>query len=480
MKRILSLLLCILLLSGSLAACSEKPGKPDDTTVPAAESSTIADETTLMPEIEIRTFPGQEMKIWYSTGVVWSPYPLEVSDDEINGDIVYSAGYQRNNYMEETFGVKLAYDKVKGNPNDGTDLKALKALESSGDIKDYDLVFTGATPSAQLALAGFYYDLNQSDVINQTAEYYEARINRQVELFGHSYFASGYYSVMNTAAIDVTYVNVDIVEDTAKIQLTELYDLALNNKWTIEKLLEIGKANATPDTNRADPLTDKYSLILSANYCQNIYYDLGGTDVTYNENDRAYEISLDSEKNVQLFEWIQQNINAATGAGIVANDQHTNSFLAHTSPFMIVTYYNIFKVIDSDVNWAFLPTPLIEEGGEYKAYSDAWNLNFAGIPAQCSDLDKAAYLYEMFMRSSYEKVYPAYYQVCFGTRYQRDSVGAQVFDLMTSSRTGSFANIYGLTLTVNNLIKTSAPVGSTLKTSVTVLKKDLKKISEAQ
>ena len=111
---------------------------------------------------------------------------------------------------------------------------------------------------------------------------------------------------------------------------------------------------------------------------------------------------------------------------------------------MYGSFYTLTQIMDSSIVWTTMPSPLYEEGDEYLSYSASYNLNFAGIPADCRDIDKSTYLYEVFMALSYDTVYPAYYEKCFQTRYQPTTQAAQVFDMIAESRVVCMADIYRL------------------------------------
>lgn len=480
MKKLIAAILSAVMLLLCIAGCSS-PVLPSDTTAPEAITTTRESEesTGIMSDIETLTFDGADYNIWYSNKSTWSPYPLKVTEEEgNNGEIIYSSGFSRNAYLEEKHKVKLNYTVSATDPNNASsgDLSVLKILQSSGDAADYSLVFTGASAAASLALSGFYMDLSDSKYIAPEAEYYEKQVNSQIQLYGHQYFCSGYYSVMNTAAVDVTYVNYGIVEDINHVTLDDLYKLALNREWTIEKLLEYGKPYATVESNTG-VTTDRYSLILSNNYRQNIFFDLGGKVVEYDAGENEYVPVIGEPSVTELLTKIAEMLDKNSGTAFVPNDRHAEFYLNQCAPFMIVTYNNLLKLKDSDLKYAMLPTPLIEVGRDYVAYSDAWNLNFAGIPAATSDKEMADYMFEVFMRASYEYVYPAYYQICFGTRYQPDSMGAQIFDILTHSRVIDFNNIYNLGINVQSLINVSAgTVSSTVKGMSKMLNTNLGKL----
>lgn len=398
--------------------------------------------------LEIRDYGGQTMNIWYSTKTTWKPYPLDVTlEDSNSGDIVISAGYQRNKVLESMLDIYIDYTESDTNPNkDPSDVAALRILFQAGDTDRYDIIMTGAKSASSLAKEGFYFDLNNSEYIHPDAYYYETQVNEQIQLYGKQYFAAGYYSVMNTAAIDVTFVNYGIVEDNSHVTLTEMYQMAFDKTWTFEKMMTLGRTYATPTDNTGDYNTDKYALVLSANYAQNMFYDLGGTAVEYDDNLGDYVCTLDNTKNQELLGWINTNIADKDGSEITIqrNNMHDEAYLAQSAPFMTTNFAVLWDIMESDLLWSIMPTPLKNEGDDYRSYSDAWNLNFAGIPSSCRDIDKATYLYELFMAYSYDYVYPAYYEKCFQTRYQPDADSAQVFDMVAKSRFVCIANIYGL------------------------------------
>lgn len=396
-----------------------------------------------------------------------------MTEEEATASLVNEAGFRRNEAMQEVLNIYLEYTVSNTDPNsngDAGDVQALRNLQFAG--KNYDFVLTGATVAGTLAQEDFYADLNNSQYVHADAYYYEAQVNDQVKIGDKQYFASGYYSVMNTAAIDVTYVNMDIVSAYNHMTKAELYQLVLENNWTIERLLTMGALYATPDTNTGNVLTDHYGLILSNNYCQNMYFDLGGTTVE-RDDDGEYSITVNSTENMELLLWIRNNLTKNSDVKLVANDRHFDSFLAGGAPFCCVSLYNIFRVLESDMTCVMLPSPLKNEGDDYKAYSDSWCLNFAGIPAFTSDFDKAGYLYEVFMCFSYEYVYPAYYEQNFQIRYQPDDVGSRIFDIVASSRVVDLPNIYGWYGTTNiQTIVRSSDLG--IASSTTLIRNDIK------
>ena len=128
------------------------------------------------------------MNIWYSTLTGWKPYPLDVSAQEAEADLVYEAGFDRNDVMQELLKINIVYHPNESNPNatdDSGDVAALRNLRLSGDDANYDMIMTGGTPCSTLTLEGVFDDLNNYSYIKPDAGYYEADVNEQIRFKGY-------------------------------------------------------------------------------------------------------------------------------------------------------------------------------------------------------------------------------------------------------------------------------------------------------
>ena len=463
--KILTLILALMMLISILASCSRSSVKGEESsaaqsdvndssdglmTDPEGESSTEDDRTAVEQSgLEIKDMGGQEFNIWNSIGGFWSPTPMDVTEKDNLSDVINKAGYSRNQRLIRDLNIKLSFANSDTDPSNQSaknyDKLTLSTLWQSG-IEKYDIVFTGAYPSASLAIEGFYMDLSQSEFIHTDAKYYESQVNEQVKFYDRQFFAMGFYSEKNTRALEATFVNSKILDSITKgtVTIDDLYALALDNKWTMEKLLELGNMYAI-DTNTGNIELDQYSAIVSYNGAHSIYYWLGGDVIGWNEASNRYNCTLNSASNVNLLEWIRENVTKDTRFGLVKNDKQFEAFIGGAAAFLITDMSNIDQIMNaSGLEWAILPPPCYEEGDDYRSFSTGWNINFAGIPSACVDFDKSAYLYEMFMCFSYDYVYPAYYEKCFETQYMPDATSAQVFDLIAHSRYVDIDNVYSL------------------------------------
>ena len=114
MKRALSLIIALLMLSASFASCSEKQNdeteKPSSETVAAVAENTDESETVEAAEEKVtdnlpeKDFGGMDFVIYTREITTHSPFLVE----EINGEELNDAIYQRNLSVEDRFKVKFS------------------------------------------------------------------------------------------------------------------------------------------------------------------------------------------------------------------------------------------------------------------------------------------------------------------------------------------------------------------------------------
>lgn len=447
--KVFLVVLSLLMLVTSFSACKDET-QNEATGTQGVEEDTLPPSAVEGTGLEIRDYGGKTMNIWYSTVSGWAPTPLSVTEEAVNtGEVLPRAGWDRNDAMESTFGIWVEYtqSKTDANKTNATgDITELRNLASAGDLAKYDIIMTGCTPAGTLAVDGLLYDLLTSDYITPQAYYYESQVNKQMQVLDSMFFAMGYYSMNNTRCLSVDMVNCTILEDAAGKTVDDLYDLVFENKWTVEQLMILGSNYATVTENTGDPYTDRYAWIVSQNNVQTFFYQFGGNLVKYNESLGLYDVVVNSTENQERLSWIQRNISDHIGREIanLSDADFSPAFIGGSSMFYTGTFSSFDKILSSGMDVAVLPTALMKEGDSYRSFSSSWCMNVAMIAKQCRDIDKATYLYEMFMAFSYDYVYPAYYENIFRLRYQTDSKSVQVFDLIASSRFVEFVDVFAL------------------------------------
>ncbi len=481
--RAVCLMLVVVMLGAIMVSC-----KKDDEGGEATTTVEDAPEVTNLHQklgMEIRDYSGQKMNIWYSyeEGNKWCAYPLKVALEDTETDIIYKAGYQRNAEMKARIGIEMVYTVNEGNPIN--DAEPLRLLRQSGDIGKYDLVLTSSKSAGPLALEDFYVDLELSPYINEEEFYYEAKINKQVKIGKHQYFAAGYYSWGNIAATEMAWANMKILENENATTKEKLYQMAFDKKLTLDKMLEIGRCNYVPENDNSKWESAKVSLILSYYRSASPYFNMGGKIVEYNESQNTYESVVKNGDNPNKLAYLHEKLRDNPEVLMIKEHNEMKAFLGGAAPFILQPLDYIEELLADEISKKviFLPAPLYEEGDEYNSYCNSESLSMAGIPIDTAvdpdKFDKAGYLYEFFMIASYETVYPAIYEKSFKTRYQPDETSREVFELCQKAKTIDLAPMYSLygTTYISAAVRESGSVATFTAQIHTAVKSNLKDVN---
>ncbi|MBQ3638277.1 MAG: hypothetical protein II953_07945, partial [Clostridia bacterium] len=240
--KILSLLLAALLAAG-LAGCGESqiqntdgeggspvasPAEPsaDAETVPETEETVIGDS---VPALDFGgatvTMAGQ------GTGDAGNNN-LDMTVEEMTGDVVIDAIYQRGVTMEERFNVQLAEPLMA----DYTTISnAVKAMVRAGD-SSYDFVVNQLAQTSADVVGGQSMNLNEIPYLDFDMRWYPANVKESASLNGKIFLMVSDLCLSYVGQTWSMGFNKDLTTDFG---ITGLYDLAREGEWTLDKLQSI-------------------------------------------------------------------------------------------------------------------------------------------------------------------------------------------------------------------------------------------------
>jgi hypothetical protein len=132
--KVISLIMALLMVAAVFAACGKKDDddkKPEESGI-ATTKQDASDDTTEVPDIEIRDWEGREYRILGkdSTTYAWAQH-FEVYRDEMPEDVMGKAVWNRNTALKDNYGIK-----VVGILDEKCDNLAALTLESGEDLFD--------------------------------------------------------------------------------------------------------------------------------------------------------------------------------------------------------------------------------------------------------------------------------------------------------------------------------------------------------
>ena len=235
-NRILALILASLMLL-SAAACSDS-GTNDETAAPtagentenAAAEETAPEETGPVAELPDKTYNGEEVMFLTSlnTGYDWYT-SYEIYAEEMNGQLINDAVFQRNNEIEELLDIKIAETKLE---NCHT---TAKSSITAGD-KQFDVVMPYMNNSINLAVEGSLLDLKQIPYLDLEKPWWDTRANKDLLINDRLFITTGDIAILDNECTMVMFFNKDMI---GQYGLESPYDLVKENKWTIDKVGEM-------------------------------------------------------------------------------------------------------------------------------------------------------------------------------------------------------------------------------------------------
>ena len=270
-KSIAALAALIAILLAASCGPSSDSGAHDLAAASDADISESAEQPAAAHDFPEADYGGFEFRI-LARDNDWDK--MEVDFDEPQSEPIYDAVYRRNLAVEELYNVKITGIMTTG------DIYAMvKKSHSAGD-SEYDLVLTSMADSARLGREGLLRSFTKMKGIDITNSWWDQNIYDDLSINGNIYFMTGDMNVRDNDNIWIILFNKKLLQD---FNLESPYELVKDNKWTFDKMAEMGRASVG-DLN-GDGIfdaEDRYGLITTSEGGKNFFYAAGLSAVKIN------------------------------------------------------------------------------------------------------------------------------------------------------------------------------------------------------
>ncbi len=437
MKRKTALFLAALLILAA-ASCGEAApsGATSDTTASTDTSEPVEEgserERLKDPLPANLRFDGETVTIYCKE----SSIPNLVPEEE-TGDIVSDALYARNMATEERLGVKLDFITIPG--SNGSEVgNQMKADVLAGD-DGCDFAVAGQYYTTPKALEGVFYNLLNVDHITYDAPWYQQDFVKAATIYDTMFYITGDLSITASSSSYVTFYNKNLAAEW--LPKEDLYQTVWDGKWTLDHFSSLLKdiyrdLNGNSERDAADFYG--YAMALTTSPLDALLPGSGIHLVELNA-DGDPEITLNSEKTVNLYEKINALCNENTGtftAGGTADDQTNmfNKFMQSETVFHIQQLGKTTALREFNDPYGILPIPKYDEAQEryYTIPHDQFAIMV--VPSNSANPELAGAVIEYMNYDSYKRVTPAYFEVAMKVKYLDDNADAQMFDLIMEGK----------------------------------------------
>ena len=229
MKKIRSAA-ALLILAAMLAGCGQTPSSGSETTDAAASSDTTEEVTEYAYPYPDTGYGGEEFGILNMADM----YTMHcgILRDELNGDVLNDAVFNRNKLIETKFDITLNETLV----TDTWELKTTAATAQksilAGD-NEFAVMFLPIKGAIGLITDGAFLDLETVPTVQLDQPWWYDSFNRAIELEGSLFGAMGGAHLCIHDATRVLSFNDDMME---RLGLDAPYDLVREGKWTLDAM----------------------------------------------------------------------------------------------------------------------------------------------------------------------------------------------------------------------------------------------------
>lgn len=435
MRKIIALLLCAVMLTPTLLACSNTDGGKE-TTGQSGGSSVAGGSDSSGGDTEVSRantpdnlpddlkFDGDTITVYHFGSDNTLKYDCI---GEMGGDVVLDAVYNRNVSVEERLGVKISW--IAGSADwDGFPSSVLTMLQSGS--ADYDVIMEESSRLWQQSIQGYYHDLIDAEYIDLDQPWWYSDMMAESNLDDTKrLFLNGDICLTVMLYASAMYFNKAMFTDRIG-DVNQLYDAVLDGTWTYDKLAEYCRSiyedtNGNGEVDSEDIMGFRYEQWGIPNYMS---MSTGLSYVT-RDSEGFPVLNILSEQGIK---WSETLYKLLYTDNISAEGSKQDTFIAKTSLFYPGQFETAHALREVDFEYGILPYPKLDETVDYMSGAGTANGNGVAIPVSVapSRLGVLCATMEALCAESYRKVTPAWYDTALKIKYSAGLADSQMVDII--------------------------------------------------
>ena len=439
MKKLICICLALSILTGLLASCGiSETSSNTDSEETVSDTPTITEETEETEETIGANLPkgldlnGKSVRIKYQESDL---FKFDVFlNEELNGELISDALYNRNIRTEDDLNVKLEWI-----PRDDTGDWHLFPMEVQNEIlagADFtDLVIFESRWLVDMAVNGYFRDLSKLPYIDLANPWWNGTLMKSLDFGeGRRYMLTGSNSLATFVYSSAALFNKDLFEmhfgDT-----NELYNLVEEHAWTLDKLLEYSSAAYVDNNgNNKWDVRDTVGCVTVGGVATSLARCAGlNYDTTDEEGNLAFDVY-----NEQVLEMVDK-LNKLFWSGEASLHQAWNyNISGHFAEGKALFLFQNLQAYASDQmrsmenRYGVLPVPVLSEGMEY--YSSTTPIvDFVPTTVPENNLDVIAAVLEKLAFEGHTRVIPAWYEIALKNKMADDKRDSDMIDIIYST-----------------------------------------------
>ena len=431
--KTLSLILALLMLVSTLAACGGSGDEGGNETKKPGESvaGTAGGEAATDKVLPALNWNGTEYRVLgrdYTSDIFKN---FEIDRDELPEDVVGAAVWTRNQNIMDKYGLD-----VVGTLEKDPTATAKLFLEAGDD--NYDLFMCSPEDMHPFAMQGYLINLYDLEYINMDHDAWNDYANGQLTMGGKLYYTTNKFLLQEKHRTWAYYYNRELARE---LNVGYLEDEVFDGKWTLDRVIEIAKATSS-EYDGEDGITyyDRWGVSLSDKYCFAQMLFGAGFRLTERGSDGYPKLAGASDETLSIIDKVyeltlNQDICFTTSIRSSASEVNLKGANIFTEGRAVLMGHCISKIDEltekSAFEFGFLPNPkLNEKQEEYSSFPNYGNGSLFAVPASVVDLAKAGFGLEAISEESVDTTYYAYIETKCKLQDAFDEDAAKCLDII--------------------------------------------------
>ena len=454
-KRLFAILLAALLVLPAFAACGKSDEEPSvssqDTTTAATTTAAVGEDTTA-DQTETTTegyavkdnlpedlkFDGEVISI-ISRGRSWCKD--EVSVEDLTGDVINDAIYNRNAAVEDRLGVTIENFLTTGNDNYAITETIRKQVQAG--TEEYNLLANSVYATIMYTADNLFQNVTDLKYLDLEQPYWSQGFNRAASIGDAQYFVDGAICLSMYRFVFATFFNKDMFDE---YKIPYLYDVVEQGKWTLDYQRELTK-NIYTDLNGdgIKNIGDRFGFMTNHDTTGvDSYWSSCDLPILDKDDNNFLRYAVDAERLAAAVDKINALLWENDGSYLVeymAGDSDQDEIASRFSQDQAATVtLRLIHVESEDMRnmtskYGIVPMPKLDEAQtEYYSYAHDTMTAYA-IPLTVigDELEMIGAFLEALAAESYRTVTPAYYELALKTKYVSDEESVKMLDLVIDS-----------------------------------------------
>ena len=455
-RRIISGLLLAAILLGAFG-CSSGSGTKE--TTPAQSGDTPA--TTEAETVKEYDYQGKNYDGYTFTFLNYDAYVdtnLRLTPEELTGEALNDAMFERNKKVEEKLNIKLKEDQKSYTGLGGWGTSQTKLCEFvstsivAGDFL-YDVANIPIYWKIGLMTEGYLLDLNTIPEIHLHEDYWDSALIDTLTVAGKSYLGSSPFTLM---PLDLTWVllfNQNMMDD---LKLEYPYELVRSGKWTLDKFEEYVTKGTQLNGDASFDYSDSGKAIYGiAAHTESPMPMLTSCDIYFVQKDAKGELTvqLESERFYNAVEKLQRIFSKSLGhstlgvtnpnAAMSEPSGYKSMFRDGRALFITAEIKTALEERVMEDDFGLLPMPKYDEAqAEYKA--SIGHAAMLTVPMLQKDVSRTGFVLDALSFESGE-VMDTYYYTTVGQKGLRNKDSEEMLDIIRAGWTTEIGDFFSIT-----------------------------------